>query len=176
MRLRVIRQRCEATLRDVTLPSPFTVSAFCDVVSERRGRRICLTPKENRLGPCGLWLAMDDADYVFYEADTSPVHREHIILHELAHLLCDHVANELFDGELLRQLVPNVDITRLRQVMGRTTYSMPEEQEAEVMASLIHERAERARPAARPWSPDERDTVLQRLEAVLDTSRQRDHG
>lgn len=77
MRLRVIRQRCEATLQEVNLPSPFTVSAFCDVVSERRGRRICLTPKENRLGPCGLWLAMDDADYVFYEKDTSLVHREH---------------------------------------------------------------------------------------------------
>jgi hypothetical protein len=90
MDLRAVRRRCESTLRDVSVPSPFDVRAFTATVSSRRGRPIHLLPKSARLGPCGVWLAMPSADYVFFENATSPLHREHIILHELGHLLRNH--------------------------------------------------------------------------------------
>ena len=40
--------------------------------------------------PCGLWISVPAADYVFYDPDTSRLHAEHIILHELAHMLSGH--------------------------------------------------------------------------------------
>ncbi len=49
-------------------------------------------------GACGLWLGTDNADYVFYEARTAPLHREHIILHEIGHVLCDHHRSITDDG------------------------------------------------------------------------------
>lgn len=64
----------------------------------------------------------------------------------------------------------------MRQVMGRTTYSAIEEQEAEVMASLVHEWAERALRASSRRSAGERDVVLCRFEAVLDGSVRGGHG
>jgi hypothetical protein len=78
MDLRAVRRRCESTLRDVSVPSPFDVRAFTATVSSRRGRPIHLLPKSAPLGPCGVWLAMPSADYVFFENATSPLHREHI--------------------------------------------------------------------------------------------------
>jgi len=101
-----------------------------------------------RLGPCGVWLALAEGDYIFYESDTSQLHREHIILHELGHLLCDHRPTEVIDGKVLTQLLPTLDPTVVRRVLGRTTYSAVEEQEAEVVASLVRERVEGTKPLA----------------------------
>jgi hypothetical protein len=79
---------------------------------------------------------MPSADYVFFENATSPLHREHIILHELGHLLRDHAPKEIIDNRVLRLLLPTLDIDVIRRVMGRTSYSAVEEQEAEMIASL----------------------------------------
>ena len=140
MDLRAVRRRCESTLRDVSVPSPFDVRAFTATVSSRRGRPIHLLPKSARLGPCGVWLAMPSADYVFFENATSPLHREHIILHELGHLLRNHAPTEVIDDRALRLLLPTLDVDVVRRVMGRTNYTAIEEQEAEMIASLVLDR------------------------------------
>ena len=150
MKLRAIRRQCEDVLRDVVLPDPFTVAGFCAAVSDRRGRALRLLPKQTRVGPCGVWLALPDLDYIFYEDATSQLHREHIILHELGHVLCDHQPTEVIDDEVLGQLLPSLDPRMVRRVLGRTTYTAVEEQEAEMLAALVRERVERR---ARPSSP-----------------------
>lgn len=38
----------------------------------------------------GVWLATTEADYVFYESQTPPIHQRHILLHELGHLWLGH--------------------------------------------------------------------------------------
>ncbi len=95
MSLKAVRRRCEATLRQVEVPSPFDVEAFCTALSERRGRRIHLCPMNMGVSPCGVWLALPAADYIFYEDGTTRLHREHIVLHELGHVLSDHVPTDL---------------------------------------------------------------------------------
>jgi hypothetical protein len=164
---RPVRRRCELILRDVETPEPFEVDAFARVVSRRRGRRLQLIPKGTDLGPCGVWLALPEADYVFFEADTSGLHREHIILHELGHLLGDHQVSQVVDDRTLHALLPSLDLSMVRRVLGRTSYSAVEEQEAEMIASLVLERAGRTpRPRPRTGKP-EMSAVLDKLESTL---------
>jgi hypothetical protein len=139
--MKTLRQRCERLLSEVEVPEPFDVHTFADAISRRRGRPLRLLAKSSPLGPCGMWLALAGEDYVFYEAATSRLHREHIIVHELAHLLAAHEPAESLDPALLGGLLPDLDPAMIRQVLARTTYSAVEEQEAEMIASLVLARA-----------------------------------
>src|SRR3569833_1034021 len=131
-----LRRRCERRLRGVRIPQPFDLDAFCLEVESRRGRRLLrrAVPGLSSHAPCGVWIGTRDADHVFYDPGTSPLHAEHIVLHELAHILSGHSSPEA----LLPGLAPAV-VTR---VLGRVGYSTEQEREAEMMASLI-----RGRPA-----------------------------
>ena len=150
MSLRSIRKQCESALEGVPVPNPFDINDFCRVISARRGRALHLVPKQTRLGPCGVWLSLPDVDYVFYEPETSQLHREHIILHELGHLLCEHQPTEVIDEEVITQLLPDLNPTVVRRVLGRTSYTAVEEQEAEMVASLVRDRADHELRASQP--------------------------
>lgn len=88
-----LRKRCENILGHLELPHPFSLDELCNRIAEQRGRPIRLhpLPKEAaETGVCGLWVGTVNVDYVFYEAQTTPLHREHIVLHELGHILFGH--------------------------------------------------------------------------------------
>jgi hypothetical protein len=76
----------------------------------------------------------------FYDPGTSPLHAEHIVLHEVAHILSGHDGAR--DG--FARLVPDLDPATVRRMLGRAGYPSAQEREAEMMASLI--RARSARP------------------------------
>lgn len=90
-----LRRRCERRLRGVSIPQPFDLDAFCAVVAAHRGRPLVLQPMPGLStgAPCGLWISVPTADYVFYDPETSRLHAEHIVLHELAHMLSGHVTD-----------------------------------------------------------------------------------
>jgi hypothetical protein len=138
-----LRRRCERRLRDVRIPQPFDLDAFCREVEDRRGRpllRRAVTGLHSH-APCGLWVGTPEADHVFYDPGTSPLHAEHIVLHELAHILSDHTLDG-GDGPLTR-LFPDLDPATITRVLGRVGYSTVQEREAEMMASLIRGRSAR---------------------------------
>ena len=127
------------------LPQPFDARSLCRLVARRRGRAITLTPMNGEdSGVLGLWVATEKSDMIFYEAATTPPHQEHIILHELGHVLCDHHPAELSANELTRVLMPNLDPAMVHRILGRTSYVAEQEQEAELFASLITRRAQRS--------------------------------
>jgi hypothetical protein len=138
---RTIRARCERALDGIDVPRPFDVDSLCAAVSARRGRPLRLLPKPVEAGPCGIWIAFEHVDVVYYEAGTSTLHKNHIIAHELGHLLCGHNASGLESPDLLATLFPNLSRALVASVMGRTTYSTVEEQEAELIATLLLERS-----------------------------------
>lgn len=142
--VRHVRQKCEATLRTLTLPRPFALDAFCKVLAGSRSRPLRLLPIPGReAGPCGLWVSTDEADYVFHHVATSPLHQEHIILHELAHMIFDHAAvREPAEGARSR-LLPGLDPQMVATVLARTSYTTEQELEAETLADLIGGRAQR---------------------------------
>src|SRR6478609_9224629 len=76
------------------IPFPFTIEKLCQGIAEKRGRRIHIHAIEHEgaanSAPCGAWIALESSDHIFVESATSPLHRDHIILHELCHMLLGH--------------------------------------------------------------------------------------
>lgn len=141
--LPALRRRCAARLRDLELPLPFDLTRFCALVAERRGRPLHVRPVAAGLGPHGFWAATTTADYIFYAEETSPLHRLHIILHELSHIVCDHRPPRLEDVSFPSDLVSDLDPETVRLLLQRAAYSTEEEREAEVLATVLLERAGR---------------------------------
>lgn len=179
--LKALRQRCEGLLQDVDVPDPFDVHAFADSVSRRRGRPVRLLAKHSPVGPCGVWVALPTIDWVFYEDGTSRMHRDHIIVHELAHLLAAHEPTEQLEpgllAGLLAGLLPDLDLSMVKRVLSRSSYSAVEEQEAEMIATLVMQRA--GQPASTKSSESDRPKdadVLARLDATLGGARNEHRG
>jgi hypothetical protein len=130
-------------LRGLRIPSPFDLDAFCDEVAARRGRPLQLHPVPglSAEAPCGMWVGTDRADHVFYDPGTSPLHAEHIVLHELAHILSGHSGADAG----LAHLFPDLDPATVRRALGRVGYTTAQEREAEMIASLIRGRPPRAK-------------------------------
>lgn len=169
MDLKQLRQRCEARLRALDLPVPFDVRSFCGALAARRGRAILLHPIAGGVGPFGLWVAAPSADFIFYQQETSPLHREHIILHEVCHLLCDHHPAPVLEAEFAQLLLPDLDLETVRRVLQRSGYSSDEEREAELLASLIFERTSAGTPSGTPGENAQTEGLLRKLEASLET-------
>lgn len=158
-----LRRRCEARLGMVRLPEPFTVEALCDQLGQQRGRSIRVTQAPMPAGLYGAWIAGNTVDYIFVEQQTSPIHQEHIVLHELGHLLCGHEPGPVLADQPMA-LLPSLKGEMVRRVLGRTSYTATQEREAELLASLISQRARRENPGqATPQASD----VVRRLEETL---------
>jgi len=142
---RKVRRRCAAVLRDLGLPDPFDVPTLCAELGARRGRPIKRLPVPDLFDVCGLWIATDTADLIAYEQHTTVPHQDHIVLHEIGHILCDHFPVALSPAEQARLLLPSLDPAMVRRVLGRTGYSSVEEQEAEFLASLLGQHVRPAR-------------------------------
>ena len=166
MDLKRLRQRCEARLQALNLPTSFDARSLCDALAACRGRPILLQSVANGAGPHGVWVAGPSVDVVFYERETSPLHQEHIILHELSHLLCDHRPTPVSDVDYARLLFPDVHPETVQHLLQRAGYSTDEEREAELLASLILERSVGTPPIGPPASDAEAGLVV-RLEAAL---------
>ncbi|GAB16823.1 hypothetical protein GOEFS_015_00200 [Gordonia effusa NBRC 100432] len=75
----------------------------------------------------GLLVRTESIDYIVYESETSQFHRDHIALHELSHQICGHRG----------QIVPGDRVRVLGRVSDHGATTDADEQEAEVMASLL---------------------------------------
>jgi hypothetical protein len=142
-----LRRRCERRLENIPIPTPFDLDTFCAVMAAHRGRPLALQPMPGLSAgaPCGLWISVSTADYVFYDPDTSQLHAEHIVLHELSHMLSGHTtrieAGPGVSGGALRRLAPDLDPRTIDTMLGRTSYTTAQEREAEMLASLIRARS-----------------------------------
>ena len=143
-----VRRRCAAALRDVEVPNPFSLDAFRASLAAARGRALHLHPlPEGITGnvPCGVYISLRDVDHIFFDAHTSPLHRDHIVLHEISHMLLGHATDSEFRATAGR-LMPSIDQRTLEAVLARTTYTTEHEQEAELLATLIAGSAASRRP------------------------------
>ena len=166
---RRLRQRCEARLRELSLPDPFDMRTFCEVLGAQRGHPIVLHPLTGTTGACGVWVSVPAADLIFYEQGTSPLHQQHIILHEVSHLLCEHQPVPVSDGEVPELLFPDLHLETVKHVLQRSGYSTVEEREAETLASLILERVSTGPAVHTSTTDSEHDEALHRLESSLQT-------
>ncbi|HLI52105.1 MAG TPA: hypothetical protein VKU87_09920 [Thermomicrobiaceae bacterium] len=96
---------------------------------------------------------------IFYEEATTPLHQEHIILHELCHLVCDHQAPIVAPAEVRQLLFPDLNLETVERILRRSGYLAQEEQEAEMLASLILEQV--------PLTDSTKETVVDQQNAGL---------
>jgi hypothetical protein len=162
-----LRQRCEAKVRELDIHAPFDVRSFCHALAAQRGRPILLEPLAGTAGACGIWVAVPSADLIFYEEETSPLHQDHIILHEISHLVCGHEPVPVSEGEISLLLFPDLQAQTVKHVLQRGGYSTFEEREAETLASLILERAGTGPSVQLSATSVEQEAVLGRLEKSL---------
>jgi hypothetical protein len=163
-----VRHRCQARLRALDgLPWHVDAYALARWLAERRGRPIILRPLAGS-GPCGVWVPLPTADHVFYEQHTSPLHQEHIILHELSHLILGHRPGALSDMAAAQLLLPHLTPELVRAVLQRSAYADDQEQEAEVFASLLLERRGQGAPSSEPAVPGSTHALLDRLGQSLE--------
>jgi hypothetical protein len=162
-RLRDLRRSCARRVAGLDVPAGGSVAELCARVAQRRGRPIHLVPMAMpATHPCGFWVATDDADVILYESGTGRTHQEHIVAHELAHLICRHRGVTAPDGTGARLLFPDIDPRVVRDMLGRAGYTDDQEREAEVMASVLLERLTRPQPP-----PSEVDGALARVDRSL---------
>jgi hypothetical protein len=161
------RRAARAKLRalGITAPAPFAIDEFCSVVSSARGRpiRVITVDLPPRAGSCGAWLASANADYVCVERSVPALLREHIILHELSHIICDHSGTPT--AERLTQY-GLLDPSTVRRMLERSLYDSVEEREAELLASEIGSRINR-RPRRMP-ADDRTQQIIDGLAVVMD--------
>jgi hypothetical protein len=144
--LRHLRAACVRKIEGIPVPRPFDLELFTKSVSAHRGGRpIKIFPVSGlaRDGvPYGLWAGLDNEDLIIIEQATSPLHRDVIALHELGHMLCGHDPAVFLDPELLQQAFPDLKQAAFTHLFAtRQDYSSEQEREAEMVASLLMERA-----------------------------------
>jgi hypothetical protein len=153
------------------LPDPFDLAEMCARVGDQQGKAIVLmaTPMSMGGGLCGLWMGTAKADYVFYEQDTTLLHQQHIVFHELGHILRRHTPARILGADLATALAPHVDTNReAPRVLGRDAYTDDHEYEAELIATFILRRLGR-HAVTSPRTPEDVDlsNPISRVERAL---------
>lgn len=138
--------RLVAALR---LPRPWNLVAFTVQVGELLGKPLQLMPIPGLVAaglPCGVVLEQGDVIVIAYEADSSTYHLEHIVLHEVGHLLLDHTGCAAADAtrHAIGSLFPGFDPDSVLRVLERSAYDDRDEAQAELFASLVMSESRRA--------------------------------
>lgn len=137
---------CARLVDSLDIPDPFEPEAFVRALAHARGRRIELVPLAiTGDGPCGALVSTAEVDYVVYPANTTSLHAEHILLHEIGHLTFGHSGAPAARQELPTSLLPNVSPELVGRMLGRTAYSDTSERQAELFASMVLRRCGRRR-------------------------------
>lgn len=175
MPMRELWRSCGDVAASLTIPEPFDFDVFVRTLAADRGRPIELVPVTAEPGyPCGLLVSTHRADYICYASNTTPLHQLHIQCHEVAHLLRGHGRMSALEAEVAALLMPSLPTSVIERVLGRTVYSTEEEQDAELLASLIMRRIGHVRQQPDPATPT--GSALVRLTGVFEHQPRSSHG
>jgi Zn-dependent protease with chaperone function len=175
MTARGVRRRCRELTAGLEIPIPFSVQRLAERIARTRGRPIELVPAAMpNSAPCGIWFATDDRDIIVYETNTSALHQEHIVLHELGHLLCGHEPISTSNSAAAQLLFPDLDPDMVHRTLHRSHYALDLEQEAEMVASLILARTRRMRPAPEWVGPPDGAAARGRIARALEAPDDRE--
>ncbi|MGO4647569.1 hypothetical protein AB4305_21765 [Nocardia sp. 2YAB30] len=131
--------------RTVPLPNPWNLTAYLAAVAAHRGRSISLHPVPTTMladtgcGGGGLWVARKHDDIIVYDADATGRNADHMILHEIGHMLLGHGKDRERSGPLppsLAVILPSISPQSIEHVLGRSEFGTDREREAEVFADM----------------------------------------
>ncbi len=127
---------------DVDLPAPLTVHGMVSALEATRDRRIQFVAMtiDEHTGPCGLWVATSETDYVLYSRDSSPVLQVQTILHELMHIALRHTGKAVLSG--VDRLADSFSEAgaKVRLARSGSTFHERQEHDAELLATYLGAR------------------------------------
>lgn len=158
---RPVQRAVEALIAEAAIPDPFDLDAFLAAVARVRGRPIdvvSLPANQHRGGLGGVWVRRDLEDWILVEESTSPVHREHIVLRGVGHMLLGHRT----DTDRVRALLADGPRVAVQEALSHRRYDPDQERAADEFAAALMTRVRRP---AEPYRPD---SALERLSRVLE--------
>lgn len=136
-----LRRQLRQRLRALDIEAPISVRELASRMGIQRGKPIRLIEYPLPVpGPFGLWLATPSADYILYQAATTPDHQDQIIAHELGHLISGHTSDEQ-DDDVWQEIMSDISPEMIRRALRRTSYDTEAEREAETAATILLETA-----------------------------------
>jgi hypothetical protein len=121
----------------------FSIDHFVQHVQHYRNRPILCVPYPFSPGISGAWIYGNQLDFIIYRSNTHRIHQNHVILHEIAHMLLKHPLHPIKDilsPELLEDLqmpmghLRALEVNRAKDVV---------EQEAEYFVALVQKQVVR---------------------------------
>jgi hypothetical protein len=166
---RAVRHRCRVLVASLDIPVPSDARRLAEHIAASRERPIDLLalamPSD---APCGAWFAAPDRDIIVYEQNTSPLHQEHIQLHELCHILCSHDPIATTHSQITQLLFPDLDPGVVHRSLHRSHYTLKQEQEVETLASMILARTRRLLPLPDWPAPAHTAAIRQRIARAME--------
>lgn len=146
----ILQQEAAAAFEALELPADLSVESLTALIEQHRGRKIVVRAVAH-LGAdkiSGLWLSLRDTELVLHAETASELHREQIVLHELAHMVLKH---DLVVGQdaHLGSLLPDLDRRLVSRVLARCSGQSEAEIVAEALADLFAGAITRSRRARR---------------------------
>jgi hypothetical protein len=137
-----IKLRCQAVIASLAAPRPFSLDAFRISLEGQRHRPLVLTAATMPPAYTGLWVSTERADYIFYEQDAAADEQLRIILHEIGHMVLNHLGIP-FTGRVTARLFPHLDpdmvAAALAGSVSSSVYSETEELEADTFTTVFLE-------------------------------------
>ncbi|MFI5803382.1 hypothetical protein [Streptomyces sp. NPDC051561] len=156
---RYVRQQ----LQVLDVHPPLDVAVLCKALSTHRERHIELREFPLRTpGPQGLRAELETADLIVFQSETTKLHQDHIILHEVGHILADHPGID--PAKLKGVMAPDGRLDSAQPTLHRDMYDTAQELEAEMVATIILEWAS-VLDAVMPVSVE--DPAARRVQAAL---------
>lgn len=143
-----LSERFRSLTDAIPIPYPWDTIEYVNRVATYRGKPITLWPIDpgSLVGTgcgtgSGLWIERDQDDVIMYGGQT-PWHADHIIAHELGHMLLGHgvTPDEAAStvAELpLSDLMPALSPDTICSVLRRQDYGSDRERDAEAFADLL---------------------------------------
>ncbi|MGH3590109.1 MAG: hypothetical protein ACRDQV_00670 [Pseudonocardiaceae bacterium] len=115
------------------------MDALIHELANQRGRPIHLyaLPSGFTINLCGLWISTHAHDEIYFEDKATSFHQDHIILHEIGHIVCNHGVDYSASRANFARFLPDLSSGLVERLLARTNYTSEQEQEAELVASLI---------------------------------------
>ncbi|MEU5425842.1 hypothetical protein AB0H73_09565 [Streptomyces olivoreticuli] len=162
---RELERRLRQELQELGIQPPLDVAELCHALGRKWGRDIELQPAAlPKPGPLGLLVETPEADIILFQQETTRLHQDHIILHEVGHMLAHHDS----DNRDLPGPIPGIDPGEVRKVLTRCSYDDQQECDAELVATILLEWAlvlDRVTP------PLSADPSVRHLQAALGDHR-----
>lgn len=161
------QQRVDDLLQHVGVPQPWDINEFLDRLERHRGRAIDLCAISSTAGgSSGAWRQRADHDVIAYATNTSGFHQDHIILHEIGHMISQHRGHCVLSEDEAQRIAPDLAPAAFAHLLDRSN-AEAEEHEAEMIASLIHRQVGERPQVATDVMPAEEAQRMTRVDDVF---------